>query len=62
MPGMMRAIAINEGVQGLYRGFVPSCLKNMPNKGIRLSTFDAAKSIMSLAESSAEEDSGEDSH
>lgn len=23
-----------EGVRGLYRGFVPNALKNLPNKGV----------------------------
>ena len=39
-----------EGALGLYRGFLPNCLKNLPNKGIRLSTFDGAKSLMARAE------------
>jgi len=54
LPTMFKGIMVNEGMQGLYRGFVPSCLKNLPNKGIRLATFDAAKTVMAMAE--AQED------
>ena len=50
MPTMFRSIFASEGAGGLYRGFVPSCLKNLPNKGIRLATFDTAKHVMTLAE------------
>ena len=35
----VRAVLANtwrtEGVSGLYRGFVPNALKNLPNKGAR---------------------------
>ena len=50
LPNMFKGIVVNEGAQGLYRGFVPSCLKNLPNKGIRLATFDTAKNVMAAAE------------
>ena len=50
LPNLFKGIVANEGAQGLYRGFVPSCLKNLPNKGIRLATFDAAKNAMAAAE------------
>ena len=50
MPTMFKGILKNEGAQGLYRGFVPSCLKNLPNKGIRLATYDTAKNVMAAAE------------
>lgn len=30
----------------MYRGFVPNAVKNLPNKGIRLGTFDAAKALI----------------
>ena len=36
--------------QSLYRGFLPNALKNLPNKGIRLSVFDVAKKIMTGSE------------
>ena len=50
MPNMAKNILVNEGAGGLYRGFVPSCLKNLPNKGIRLATYDTAKTVMARAE------------
>ena len=56
LPTMFKGIFVNEGAQGLYRGFVPSCLKNLPNKGIRLATFDTAKTVMAMAEAQEEEE------
>lgn len=50
LPSMCRNIFVNEGMLGFYRGFVPSLLKNLPNKGIRLATFDTAKQVMSRAQ------------
>lgn len=44
------AILQRDGVAGFYRGFVPNALKNLPNQSIRLSTFDAAKSLLNKAE------------
>ena len=41
------AIVARDGVAGLYRGFVPNAVKNLPNSSIRLSTFDAAKKLIS---------------
>ncbi|XP_002979461.2 probable envelope ADP,ATP carrier protein, chloroplastic [Selaginella moellendorffii] len=40
-----------DGVLGLYRGFVPNALKNLPNSSIRLTTFDAAKNLIQAGES-----------
>ncbi|KAH7285860.1 hypothetical protein KP509_33G049000 [Ceratopteris richardii] len=39
-------IVAKDGVLGLYRGFVPNALKNLPNSSIRLTTFDGAKSLI----------------
>lgn len=39
-----------NGMQGFYRGFIPNALKNLPNKGIRLSVFDTAKNVMATSE------------
>lgn len=60
MPRMVKNILVNEGPGGLYRGFVPSCLKNLPNKGIRLATFDTAKTVMALADEQAKATAGEE--
>ena len=54
MPKMVKSIVADEGALGLYRGFIPSCLKNLPNKGIRLAFYDTAKTIMSRAEEQQE--------
>lgn len=43
-------IVANDGVLGLYRGFVPNALKNLPNSSIRLTTFDAAKNLISASQ------------
>lgn len=37
------AIVREEGVGGLYRGFLPNAVKNLPNKGIKLTVFSEAK-------------------
>ncbi|XP_010558378.1 PREDICTED: thylakoid ADP,ATP carrier protein, chloroplastic [Tarenaya hassleriana] len=39
-----------DGVIGLYRGFVPNALKNMPNSSIRLTTFDLVKKLVAASE------------
>lgn len=39
-----------DGVPGFYRGFLPNAIKNLPNQSIRLSTFDAAKSLLARAD------------
>ncbi|MCO5602145.1 hypothetical protein L7F22_056273 [Adiantum nelumboides] len=43
-------IVATDGVLGLYRGFVPNALKNLPNSSIRLTTFDAAKNLISTSQ------------
>ncbi|CAL9777945.1 unnamed protein product [Musa acuminata subsp. burmannicoides] len=40
-------IVERDGFFGLYRGFVPNTLKNLPNSSIRLTTFDMVKSLIS---------------
>ncbi|KAL2902186.1 putative envelope ADP ATP carrier protein chloroplastic [Bienertia sinuspersici] len=39
-----------DGWIGLYRGFVPNALKNLPNSSIRLTTFDSVKSLVAASE------------
>ncbi|CAL9134894.1 unnamed protein product [Musa textilis] len=43
IPGIVE----RDGFIGLYRGFVPNTLKNLPNSSIRLTTFDMVKSLIS---------------
>lgn len=43
-------IVARDGVVGLYRGFVANALKSLPNSSIRLTTFDAVKSLIAAAE------------
>ena len=38
-----RGIVAKNGVGGLFRGFIPNAMKNMPNKSIQLTTFDMMK-------------------
>ncbi|WCJ28067.1 Mitochondrial substrate carrier family protein [Euphorbia peplus] len=39
-----------EGIVGLYRGFVPNALKNLPNSSIRLTAFDMVKRLIVTSE------------
>jgi solute carrier family 25 (mitochondrial phosphate transporter), member 23/24/25/41 len=50
------ALAQEEGVLSLYRGFLPSCLKNLPNKGVKLSVFDRAKRALAASEAALAEE------
>ncbi|KAJ6362876.1 hypothetical protein OIU78_003129 [Salix suchowensis] len=45
-PGIMQ----RDGIIGLYRGFVPNALKNLPNSSIRLTTFDFVKRLIAASE------------
>ncbi|XP_050213955.1 probable envelope ADP,ATP carrier protein, chloroplastic [Mercurialis annua] len=45
-PGIIQ----RDGVIGLYRGFVPNALKNLPNSSIRLTTFDMVKRLIATSE------------
>jgi solute carrier family 25 phosphate transporter 23/24/25/41 len=49
-------ILAEEGVVGMYRGFVPNALKNLPNKGVKLSVFDHAKTMLALGETAYAEE------
>lgn len=50
------ALAKEEGFSSLYRGFLPSCLKNLPNKGVKLSVFDGAKRALAASEAALEDE------
>ncbi|KAG5243097.1 mitochondrial substrate carrier family protein [Salix suchowensis] len=45
-PGIMQ----RDGIIGLYRGFVPNALKNLPNSSIRLTAFDFVKRLIAASE------------
>lgn len=45
-----RSIYNAQGISGFYRGFLPNALKNMPNKGVRLGTYDAAKKMLAKSQ------------
>ena len=45
-----RGIIAANGVGGLFRGFIPNAMKNMPNKSIQLTTFDVLKKTIKRSE------------
>ena len=45
-----RGIVAANGVGGLFRGFIPNAMKNMPNKSIQLTTFDVLKKNIKRSE------------
>ncbi|XVE62040.1 hypothetical protein DITRI_Ditri06bG0087000 [Diplodiscus trichospermus] len=51
IPGIIE----RDGVIGLYRGFVPNALKNLPNSSIRLTTFDIVKRLIVASEKEFQE-------
>jgi solute carrier family 25 phosphate transporter 23/24/25/41 len=53
---LMRRVAAEEGPGALYRGFWPNAAKNLPNKGVKLGTFDAAKKLLGRAQAALEEE------
>jgi solute carrier family 25 phosphate transporter 23/24/25/41 len=50
------AILREEGIGGMYRGFLPNAVKNLPNKGVKLTVFDKAKTAYSVGTSALEEE------
>lgn len=53
---VLSAALSSEGVRGLYRGFVPNAIKNLPNKGIRLGVYDGVKTAVALSETAYEDE------
>lgn len=49
-------ILAEDGIGGLYRGFLPNALKNLPNKGVKLSVFDTAKKSLQKAEAAYDDE------
>lgn len=43
-------IVARDGWIGLYRGFLPNALKNLPNSSIRLTTYDFVKRLIAASE------------
>lgn len=50
------AIVRDEGIGGLYRGFLPNAVKNLPNKGVKLTVFDKAKTAYAQGLTALEEE------
>ena len=48
--GIVRSSLRAEGVRGLYRGFIPNAVKNLPNKGIRLGVYDGVKRTVAASQ------------
>ncbi|KAI4328681.1 hypothetical protein L6164_021016 [Bauhinia variegata] len=46
----LSGIVAQDGFIGLYRGFVPNALKNLPNSSIRLTTYDTVKRLIIASE------------
>jgi solute carrier family 25 (mitochondrial phosphate transporter), member 23/24/25/41 len=55
---LVRRVADTGGAGALYRGFWPNAAKNLPNKGVKLGTFDAAKKLLGRAQVALEEERG----
>jgi solute carrier family 25 phosphate transporter 23/24/25/41 len=43
-------IVERDGLVGLYRGFVPNALKNLPNSSIKLTAFDTVKTLLATGQ------------
>ncbi|KAG5088803.1 hypothetical protein JHK86_001415 [Glycine max] len=43
-------IVVGDGIIGLYRGFVPYALKNLPNSSIMLTTYDIVERLIAASE------------
>ncbi|KAK3163505.1 hypothetical protein QOZ80_1AG0004560 [Eleusine coracana subsp. coracana] len=50
VPGIVE----RDGLIGLYRGFVPNALKNLPNSSIKLTAFDTVKTLISTGQKELE--------
>ncbi|CAO2180349.1 unnamed protein product [Urochloa humidicola] len=46
IPGIVE----RDGLVGLYRGFVPNALKNLPNSSIKLTAFDTVKTLLAAGQ------------
>jgi len=45
-----QGIVAANGIGGLFRGFIPNAMKNMPNKSIQLTSFDVLKKHITRSE------------
>jgi solute carrier family 25 phosphate transporter 23/24/25/41 len=57
MTQVVQQIMARDGPRGLYKGFLPNALKNLPNKGVKLATFDTAKTLLQGSRAALEEES-----
>lgn len=46
----------SDGLGGFYRGFLPNAVKNLPNKGVKLTVFDQAKKALAAGENAYQEE------
>jgi len=46
IPGIVE----RDGLTGLYRGFVPNALKNLPNSSIKMTVFDTVKTLIATGQ------------
>lgn len=54
----IRTILLNDGIKGMYRGFLPNAIKNLPNKGVKLTVFDKAKKAYAAGQEALDEERG----
>ncbi|KAL4513533.1 hypothetical protein Ndes2526A_g07490 [Nannochloris sp. 'desiccata'] len=52
----IRSILLNDGIKGMYRGFLPNAIKNLPNKGVKLTVFDKAKKAYAAGQEALDEE------
>jgi solute carrier family 25 phosphate transporter 23/24/25/41 len=52
----IRTILLNDGIKGMYRGFLPNAIKNLPNKGVKLTVFDKAKKAYAAGQEALDEE------
>ena len=52
----IRTILLNDGIKGMYRGFLPNAIKNLPNKGVKLTVFDSAKKAYTAGQEALDEE------
>jgi len=49
-------IVSKDGINGLFRGFIPNAIKNAPNKSIQLTTYDMLKKTIAKSETALNEE------
>ena len=49
-------VVAKGGVAGLFKGFIPNAMKNVPNKSIQLTTFDILKKLIAKSDKALTEE------